>query len=89
MTDIKICGEIWQKFGKSISLASYQVDVIVVQGGACQEGTVWVEWGARDRWGAGVVQEARVRLKSGKMSAVDIEGLDFMTVGTPWPCVSV
>lgn len=30
-----------------------------------------------------MVQEARVRLKSGKMSAVDIEGLDFMTVGTP------
>lgn len=35
-----------------------------------------------------MVKEARVRLESGKVGAVHVECLDFMTVGAPGPCVS-
>lgn len=40
-----------------------------------------VKYAANDGSRSGILQEATVRFEGGKLSAVDIESFDFMTVG--------
>lgn len=61
-------------------LASNEVDVVVVEGGAGEHGSVRMECGASYRRRTVLVQEARVRLERGEVRAVDVEGLDLVAV---------
>lgn len=52
-----------------------------MKGRTCEESTVRMKCGARDRSRAIMVKEARVRFEIRKMSSIDVEGFDLMSVG--------
>lgn len=54
--------------------------MVVVQRGAGEEGTVWVEGCTRDRGGAVMVEEARVGLEGGEVGPVDVVSFDLVAV---------
>lgn len=60
-----------------------KVDVIIIKRCAGEYGTVRVESGVGDRRRPVVVEEARVGLVSGQMTATHVERPDFMTIGAP------
>lgn len=52
--------------------------MIVIQGGAGEDGAMGMESGACDRGGTVLVEEARVRFEGGEIGAVEVEGFDFV-----------
>lgn len=67
------------RFG-SVSLASNQIDMIIMQGRTCKKSPVRVECRARNRRRAVVMEEARVRFVARKQGPVDVESLDLVPV---------
>jgi class 3 adenylate cyclase len=66
-----------------LGLARHEVNVVVVQGCACEHCAVRVEGRAGDGGRAVLVEETRVGLEGGEVCAVNIVGLDFVAVGSP------
>lgn len=68
---------------RALDLAGHDVDVVVVQCGACEHCAVGVESRAGDRRGAVVMEETGVRFEGREVCAVRVECLDFVAVGAP------
>lgn len=66
-----------------LGLTRHEVDVVVVQGRTGKHCAVWVEGCTGNGGGTLVMKEARVRLEGGEICAVDIVGLDFVSVCAP------
>ena len=69
-----------EKAEVELSLARYEVDVVVVQRSACEDGAMRMEGRAGDGGGAVVMEETRVGLEGGEIAAVHVERLDLVAV---------
>lgn len=76
-------GERKKKAEKKNGSTRNQIDVIIMQSGACKKSAVRVERGWRYGRRPIMIKEARVRLKVGQTGAINIECFDFVSVGSP------